>query len=114
VDKFKIITPNANFDGRRYGVEFKNGIGQADLQQAIVLVFNFGYSSPEFEKTKEYKEIASRVGARDKSIALQNAPEAAPVQDEEPKKETAPESDPEEEETGQETDKKSKPVKTKK
>jgi hypothetical protein len=86
VDKFKIITPNANFDGRRYGVEFKNGIGQADLQQAIVLVFNFGYSSPEFEKTKEYKEIASRVGARDKSIALQNAPEAAPVQDEEPKR----------------------------
>jgi hypothetical protein len=45
-EKYEVLTPNAGFNGRRYGVVFKNGKGMATRHQAEVLVNNYNYSCP--------------------------------------------------------------------
>lgn len=50
--KLKVYTGNANFNGRRYGVLFNKGVGEATEKQARVLVKNWGYKCPELEAAK--------------------------------------------------------------
>lgn len=45
--KYKVFTPNKDFDGRRFGVTFEKGLGLATEKEAIVLHKNWGYDCPE-------------------------------------------------------------------
>jgi len=56
--KLKVYTGNANFNGRRYGVLFSKGVGEATAKQAHILVKNWGYKCPELEGVKS--EVASQ------------------------------------------------------
>jgi hypothetical protein len=49
MEKVKVYTPNKSFSGRRYGVVFENGVGEATLKEATILVANWGYSCPELQ-----------------------------------------------------------------
>ena len=53
---YEVRTPNQGFNGIRYGVKFKNGVGQATKKQAEVLVGNWKYKCAELENEKKAKK----------------------------------------------------------
>ena len=50
---YEVRTPNQGFNGIRYGVKFKNGVGQATKKQAEVLAGNWKYKCAELENEKK-------------------------------------------------------------
>jgi hypothetical protein len=54
--KYKVFMRNKDFKGRRFGVPFENGEGNATKKEAIVLVKNWKYRCPELYPEKEKAE----------------------------------------------------------
>jgi hypothetical protein len=52
--KFKVKTPNENFNGQRHGVQFSKGEAIAELETNIVKEFeSWGYVVEEIKEKKE-------------------------------------------------------------
>lgn len=60
--KLKVYTGNPNFNGRRYGVLFSKGVGEATEKQARVLVKNWGYKCPQLDAPKS-EAVSPKPGA---------------------------------------------------
>ena len=54
--KVKVYTQNRHFTGQRLSVQFENGIAEATLDAAKVLVNDWGYYCPAISKTKNAPE----------------------------------------------------------
>ena len=58
---YKIKTPNENYNGTTFGVQFKNGMAEVESEELKnILVYNFGYQLIEENKQEDVKPKRSR------------------------------------------------------